>query len=118
MLAEVRSRRTVASYFLRPSRLRATLDIPLLSLPRASVAPAFYLVRPPGVAALREQDSWYAVGTTPSPSRGPSSWPRSASTPHPESARSYLPGEVTVRSLDSNPWIYGAQSHIPRGGVL
>ncbi|KAK7822669.1 hypothetical protein U0070_002017, partial [Myodes glareolus] len=60
MLAEVRGWRTVASYFLRPCRLRATLDIPLLSLPRASVAPAFYLVPPPGVAALWEQDSWNA----------------------------------------------------------
>lgn len=71
MLAEVRGWRTVASYFLRPSRLRATLDIPLLSLPRASVALAFYLVPPPGVAALWEQDSWNAVGTAPHLPGGP-----------------------------------------------
>lgn len=81
MLAEVRGWRTVASYFLRPSRLRATLDIPLLSLPRASVAPAFYLVPPPGVAALWEQDSWNAVGTAPHLPGGPPPGP--GAHPHP-----------------------------------
>lgn len=123
MLAKVCCRHTVASYFLRPGRLQATLDNPLLSLPGASVAPALYLVPPPGVAALWEQDSWNAVGTTPQPALG---------TPLPAQARihappglcsrvslSYLHGEVTVHNLDSNPdESYGAQSHIPRGGVL
>lgn len=87
MLAKVRCRRTVASYFLRPGRLQATLDIPLLSLPGASVAPALYLVRPPGVAALWEQDSWNAVGTAPQPAWGGTpSWLRRASMPHPDPA--------------------------------
>lgn len=89
MLAKVCSRRTVASYFLRPGRLQATLDIPLLSLPGASVAPALYLVLPPGVAALWEQDCWNAVGTAPQPALGTPSQPRRASTPHPDSAAGF-----------------------------
>lgn len=122
MLAEVRGWRTVASYFLRPSRLRATLDIPLLSLPRASVAPAFYLVPPPGVAALWEQDSWNAVGTAPHLPGGPPPGPGA----HPHPTRSLQPGSpgVTCRGKSQSAvWTltrgsYGAQSHIPRGGVL
>lgn len=89
MLAKVRCWRTVASYFLRPGRLQATLDIPLLFLPGASVAPALYLVLPPGVAALWEQDSRNAVRTAPQSAPGTPSLPRRASTPHPDSAAGF-----------------------------
>lgn len=69
------------------------------------MAPAFYLVPPPGVAALWEQDSWNAVGTAPTfpgaflPARARIHAPPGVCNLAPGS---YLPGEVTVRSLDSN----------------
>lgn len=69
------------------------------------MAPALYLVRPPGVAALWEQDSWNAVGTAPTLGGG-GALPAQARIHAPPRVcslvpRSYLPGEVTVHSLDS-----------------